>query len=148
ARGPVRILHQQDDLSRIQPGDILVSELTTPDILPAMDKVAAIITDTGGRTSHAALLSHEFGIPAVVGTGNASHILHEGQTVTVDGATGHVYLGSVDLGDRKAALGRVHHQPVRTVTKVMLNLGVPSQAAAAAKLGADGVGLIRAEFMI
>lgn len=148
ARGPVRIVHQHDDLDRIQPGDVLVSELTTPDILPVMEKVAAIVTDTGGRTSHAALLSHEFGIPAIVGTGNATHILHEGQTVTVDGATGHVYLGSVDLGDRKAALGRAHHRTVRTATKVMLNLGAPSQAEAAAKLGADGVGLIRAEFMI
>ncbi len=150
ASGPVRIIHRADDLDRVKPGDVLVAELTTPDFLPVMNKIAAMVTDAGGRTSHAALLSHEFGIPVVVGTGNASHLLHEGQKVTVDGTNGNIYRGAIQIPDTRYQIPdhRSNGRPVRTATKIMVNLAVPSQAAEVAKLGVDGVGLLRAEFMI
>lgn len=161
AAGPVRIIHRTEDLDRITAGDILVAELTTPDFLPLMNRVAAMVTDAGGRTSHAALLSHEFGIPMVVGTGTATHLLHEGQIVTVDGTAGVVYRGKIDVSritalhsvstgqlSRESRLRRSVGQSAKTATKILINLANPEQATEMAKLGADGVGLIRAEFMI
>lgn len=156
ASGPVRIIHSAEDLAHVAPGDVLVAELTTPDFLPAMGTIAAMVTDAGGRTSHAALLSHEFGIPVVVGTGTATHLLHEGQTVTVDGTAGNIYLGAIDNDQITSTKSQTisNHQyrnrrtPIRTGTKILVNMAIPAKAAEIAAQGADGVGLLRAEFMI
>jgi pyruvate,water dikinase len=154
--GAVKIIHSPSEIDKIMQGDILVTEMTTPDYVPAMKKAAAIITDVGGRTCHAAIVSRELGIPCVVGTGTATHTLKTGQMVTVDGSKGLVYKGKVKS---KATADEVHPQvagsgsqiseevPI-TGTKVYVNLGEPSLAEAVAKLPVDGVGLLRAEFMI
>lgn len=154
AFGPVRILHKPTEIDRVLKGDVLVTEMTTPDYVPAMKRAAAIVTDTGGQTSHAAIVSRELGIPCVVGTGTATHILKENQVISVDGAHGAVYKGkigrteaSVAAAGPKLAGGYTEEVPV-TATKVYVNLGEPSAAERVAQLPCDGVGLLRAEFMI
>ncbi len=155
ASGPVKIIHKPTEIDKIMPGDILVTEMTTPDFVPAMKKAKAIVTDTGGRTCHAAIVSRELGIPCVVGTGIGTHILKNSQIITVDGAKGLVYKGKVnidqpDTQSEKPALGGfalAEEVPV-TGTKVYVNLGEPEMAEQVAKLPVDGVGLLRAEFMI
>lgn len=157
ASGPVKIIHSPEEIEKINEGDVLVTEMTTPDFVPAMRRAKAIITDTGGRTCHAAIVSRELGIPCVVGTGTATHALKTGQMVTVVGSTGTVYKGKVDI---KPEAGEVINQkpgasgsalveeiPV-TGTKVYVNLAEPELAAEIAKQPVDGVGLLRAEFMI
>jgi len=156
AGGPVRILHSPSEIDRVQKGDILVTEMTTPDYVPAMKRAIGIITDTGGQTSHAAIVSRELGIPCVVGTGTATHALKENQVVSVDGAKGVVYKGKVAREDAPTA-GVAGNAPLPgsynvdvpvTATKVYVNLGEPSAAEKTAQLPCDGVGLMRAEFMI
>lgn len=158
ASGPVKILHKPTETDKIQKGDILVTEMTTPDYVPAMKRAVGIITDTGGQTSHAAIVSRELGIPCVVGTGTATHTLKDGQIVTVDGAKGVVYKGKIARAEAPAAQAATSPQasvlpsmieeiPV-TATKVYVNLGEPSAAERVAQLPCDGVGLLRAEFMI
>lgn len=158
AYGPVKVIHKPEEIDKVQKGDILVTEMTTPDFVPAMRKATAIVTDTGGRTCHAAIVSRELGIPCVVGTGTATHVLKTGQIVTVDGAAGTVYKGQVKLlkSDNKSTansgpglLGHAIAEEVPiTGTKVYVNLAEPELAAEVAKQPVDGVGLLRAEFMI
>lgn len=155
AFGPVKIIHKPTEIDKVVDGDILVTEMTTPDFVPAMRKAKGIITDTGGRTCHAAIVSRELGIPCVVGTGTATHALKNGQVVTVDGVRGLVYKGKVEvqkpakeeMSGNSNSSSFAQEIPV-TGTKVYVNLGEPQLAAEVAKLPVDGVGLLRAEFMI
>jgi pyruvate,water dikinase len=154
--GPVRILHSPSEIDRLETGDILVTELTSLDYVPAMKRAAAIITDQGGRTSHATIVLRELGIPAVVGTGTGTHILHDGQVITVDGVNGKVYLGKIDLTHAEVVAaavkperrGRAHGVSPKTATKLYVNLAEVEKAAEVSKLDVDGVGLLRAEFMV
>lgn len=154
--GPVKILHKPTEIDKINQGDVLVTEMTTPDYVPAMRKAIAIVTDTGGRTCHAAIVSRELGIPCVVGTGTATHVLKNGQVITVDGAKGLVYKGKVaaasgkpDLTATQRGVGSMVTEEIPvTGTKVYVNLGEPQLAEEVAKLPVDGVGLLRAEFIV
>ncbi len=151
ASGPVKILHKPTETDRVQKGDVLVTEMTTPDYVPAMKRACAIVTDTGGQTSHAAIVSRELGIPCVVGTGTATHVLKEGQIISVDGAKGVVYKGKVERKEapaQKDDTGGFEEEIPVTATKVYVNLGEPTRAEEVAQLPCDGVGLMRAEFMI
>lgn len=154
--GPVKIIHKPTEIDKINKGDVLVTEMTTPDYVPAMKKASAIVTDVGGRTCHAAIVSRELGIPCVVGTGTATSKLKNGQVVTVDGARGIVYKGALkingklDMAGQKNGVGgsAIAQEVPVTGTKVYVNLGEPGLAAEISKLPVDGVGLLRAEFMI
>jgi len=144
--GPVRIVRDVSEISKAKEGDVLVAEMTTPDFVPAMKKAAAIVTDKGGRTCHAAIVSRELGIPSVVGTGDATKKLKEGEIVTVDGYRGKVYEGKIEVKEeeKKARPGTW----LKTKTKIYVNLADPSLAEETAKRNVDGVGLLRAEFII
>ena len=146
AFGPVKILHSPKEINKIEKGDVLVATQTNPDYVPAMKKASAIITDKGGRTSHAAIVSRELGIPAVVGTEKATKILKEGQVVTVNGETGEIFLGKVVSSIKKKI--ETDHPHLKTLTKIYVNLAEPSEAEKVAKMDVDGVGLLRAEFMM
>ncbi|MEM4271751.1 MAG: phosphoenolpyruvate synthase [Candidatus Pacearchaeota archaeon] len=140
--GVVKIVHSIADLQKIKKGDVLVTEMTNPDMVVTMQKAAAIVTDEGGITSHAAIVSREMGIPAVVGTGNATKKLKEGEVVTVDGITGKVLAG---MGEAKAA----EIKPiVQTKTKIKVIVDLPDFAQRAALSGAKSVGLTRIEGII
>jgi len=145
--GKVRVVASPKDMGKFKKGEVLVTEITDPDWEPIMKLAAGVITDKGGRTSHAAIVSREFGIPAIVGTGEATKKLKTGQTVTIDcssGDEGRVYAGVLkfEVEDRK--LGRVP----KTKTKIMLNIGAPDEAFKNAYLPVKGVGLGRLEFII
>ncbi|MFA5295583.1 MAG: phosphoenolpyruvate synthase [Methanoregulaceae archaeon] len=149
ATGRVVIIHDVRDTGSVSQGDILVTRMTNPDMVPAMQKVAAIVTDEGGMTCHAAIVSRELGTPAVVGTRTATSTLKPGQLVTVDGEKGFVYDGAME----KPAAAPVHGTPVAaspliTATSVKVNVSIPGAAARAAATGADGVGLLRIEHLI
>jgi pyruvate,water dikinase len=148
--GKVVQVHDMEDLPKVQKGDILVTVMTTPDMVPAMVKSAGIVTNEGGMTCHAAIVSRELGIPCIVGTTNATDILKEGMTVTVAGKLGQVYEGKV-VSKKKAAAatGSVVMAPSAptTATKVYLNLAVPEKAEEYSQLPVDGVGLLRLEFI-
>jgi pyruvate,water dikinase len=144
ASGTVKVLHNLGELDKLVEGDVLVTEMTTPDFVPAMKRACAIVTDRGGHTAHAAIVSRELGLPCVVGTGTATKVLKEGMVVTVHGTQGQVYEGRIDVV-RKVAGPR---RQVRTATKVYVNLADPEMADIIAKRQVDGVGLLRAEFMI
>jgi len=145
ASGPVRIVHHASEISKVLPGDVLVAEMTTPDFVPAMKRAAAIVTDRGGRTCHAAIVSRELGIACVVVTGNATHTLKDGQLITVDGSQGRVYVGRLL---RAAQTPQARRRQVRTRTRVYVNLAEPELAEAVAARDVDGVGLLRAEFIM
>jgi pyruvate, water dikinase len=152
--GKVSILASARDIPKMAEGAILVTDMTTPDFVPAMKKAAAIVTNTGGMTSHAAIVSRELGIPCIVGTQRATDVLKEGMIVTVDGTHGAVYEGKVALGETAATAGdegaaviAAAAAPV-TGTKIYVNLAEVELAEKTAKLPADGIGLLRAEFMI
>ncbi len=147
ATGPVKLLSSAKEIHKVNAGDILVAEQTNPDFVPAMRKAVAILTERGGRTSHAAIVSRELGIPAVVGAKDVRKLLHDGMVITINGATGEVYKGSVGVspGIVKKAAPREY---LKTATKVYVNLAEPSRAPVVSKMNADGVGLLRAEFMI
>ncbi|MDO8650088.1 MAG: phosphoenolpyruvate synthase [Candidatus Berkelbacteria bacterium] len=154
ASGPVKVIHKPSEIDQVLEGDVLVTEMTSPDYVPAMRRAAGIVTDTGGSTSHAAIVSRELGIPCVVGTGTATHVLKTGQVVTVDGRSGKVYKGKIAIEKSESPTltarpsgGYVTAVPV-TATKVYLNLAEPSKADEYAQLPVDGVGLMRAEFII
>lgn len=134
--------HAMDALGK---GGILVTEMTTPDFVPLMKRAGAIVTDKGGRTCHAAIVSRELGIPCIVGTGNATHLLKNGQVVTVDATAGKVYEGEIEIADE---ISGVVTRYAKTKTSVYVNLADPERAEEVAKLGSDGVGLLRAEFII
>ena len=147
--GPVKIIKSAKEIKRMESGDILVTEMTTPDFVPAMKKAAAIVTDTGGMTSHAAIVSRELGVPCIVGTQEATKILKEGDTVSVDGTHGMVYEGMISAPkEKKAPTGAAGQYAPITGTKIYVNLADVDQAERVAALPADGVGLLRAEFMI
>jgi len=146
AVGPARIVPDASQIDKVQHGDILVAEMTTPDFVPAMKRAAAIVTDRGGRTAHAAIVSRELGIPCVVGTETATKTLTDGQEITVDGYEGKVFAGKVI--EPIAAPSVITQEHVITRTKVYVNLAEPELADSVARRNVDGVGLLRAEFMI
>ena len=148
--GPVKILKSPKEISKINKGDVLVAPMTSPDYVPAMKKSAAIITDQGGQTSHAAIVSRELGIPAVVGTEVATKTLKDGMIVTVNGETGQIFFGAninTETSNNKV-VEKPKFTKVKTATKLYVNLAEPERAEEIAKLNVDGVGLLRAEFMI
>ena len=145
--GRVRIIDDVKHLSDFQPGEVLVADTTTPDWEPVMKTAAAVVTNRGGRTCHAAIVSRELGIPAVVGTDNGSGVLENGQEITVscaEGETGNVYDGILDFEIEETDLGNL----VQPRTEIMMNLGNPDQAFSLASLPVDGIGLARMEFII
>ncbi|WP_426765016.1 phosphoenolpyruvate synthase [Pseudarthrobacter sp. 1G09] len=145
--GQVRVLSSIDQMASFQAGDVLVANMTDPDWEPIMKKAAAIVTDRGGRTCHAAIIARELGIPAVVGTGKASQILKDGTPVTVscaEGEAGFVYEGLLDYSLQETSLDTMPEAPV----KIMMNVGTPEQAFSFSKLPNHGVGLARLEFII
>lgn len=149
--GPVRIVPDVKHLDKVKKGDIMVTDLTTPDFVPAMKRAAAIITNRGGLTSHAAIVSRELGVICVVGTNEATKVLTDGMFVTVNGSTGEVFKGSIKISPvevkaEKAEAERISH--LKTATHVYVNLAEPELADKMAEKHVDGVGLLRAEFMI
>ncbi len=147
AVGTVRIVPEASQIDKVQNGDILVAEMTTPDFVPAMKRAAGIVTDRGGRTAHAAIVSRELGIPCVVGTEVATKTLTNGQEITVDGFNGRVYAGRV-AEPTKAAPQVITQERIKTRTRVYVNLAEPELADVVAARHVDGVGLLRAEFMM
>jgi len=148
ASGPAKIIKDLSHIERVHEGDILVAEMTTPDFVPAMKRAVAIVTDRGGRTAHAAIVSRELGIPCVVGTGEATTKLTNGQVVTVDGSHGKVYDGKVTRRIKTTAVSDILREAVRTRTRVYVNLAQPELAEKVAAHNVDGVGLLRAEFIV
>jgi pyruvate,water dikinase len=150
--GEVKIINNIDELDKIKDGDIMVTTMTTPDMVPAMKRANAIITDEGGITCHAAIISRELGIPCVVGTGDASEILVENSKVTVDGKKGSIYEGifAVDNNQDNTNQSTTTNAQtdIITVTEVKVNVSMPEAAPKAAATGADGVGLLRTEHMM
>ena len=152
ATGRVRVLSSPDQGSRLEPGEVLVAPMTNPDWVPAIRRAAALVTDGGGMTCHAAIVSRELGVPCVVGTRNATAVLRTGERVTVDGGRGKVLEGA-HLGAPQVAAAAPLPEPTAgttgaTSTLLYVNLAMPGHAAAAADMAVDGVGLLRAEFMI
>jgi pyruvate,water dikinase len=146
-QGVVRLVRSASEMERVQAGDVLVTEMTDPDWEPVMKRAAAIVTNRGGRTCHAAIIARELGIPAVVGCGDATTSVREGDEVTVscaEGDTGHVYRGLVPFEIVDVALDRMPPSP----TKIMLNVGNPELAFEFQRLPNEGVGLARLEFII
>lgn len=147
--GPVKILKSPMEIGKVEKGDVLVAPMTSPDYVPAMKKSTAIITDQGGETSHAAIVSRELGIPCVVGTKTATKDLKDGQIVSVDGSSGRIFAGSKVVSTKVSTPVKVHTRyKIKTATKVYVNLAEPERANEIAKMNVDGVGLLRAEFMI
>jgi pyruvate,water dikinase len=155
ASGAVRIVTKLDHLDQVSEGDVIVTEMTMPDMVPAMKRAAAIVTDEGGMTSHAAIVSRELGVPAVVGCGGATRTLENGQVVTVDGEMGTVRKGAVETDEPAVEPGTAaddapvgsRPKPI-TATEVKVNVSIPDAAERAAKTGADGVGLLRIEHLV
>jgi pyruvate, water dikinase len=151
AAGTVKIINSTDELDKVQEGDILVTVMTTPDMVPAMKRANGIITDEGGVTCHAAIVSRELGIPCVVGTGDASSIIPENSQVTLDGNKGMVWEGILVETEKKVEATNeptVVLQAPLTVTEVKVNVSMSEAAKKAAATGADGVGLLRTEHMM
>ena len=146
ASGVVVIINSPKEISRVKKGQILVTTMTTPDFVPAMKLVNGIITDKGGQTSHAAIVSRELGVPCVVGTKTATKVLKEGDIVTLNGTTGQIWKGN--LIDKNAPVIKKQPSTAKTATKVYVNLGEPDLAETISKRNVDGVGLLRAEFML
>jgi pyruvate,water dikinase len=145
--GVVRLIASPAEMNRVQAGDVLVTDMTDPDWEPVMKRAAAIVTNRGGRTCHAAIVARELGIPAVVGTGEATTILRDGETVTVscaEGDTGTVYAGKLAFSVETLASGTLSEPPV----KLMMNVGNPERAFEFAQIPNHGVGLARLEFII
>jgi len=151
AVGKVKIVFGLQDIEKVEEGDILVTTMTTPDLVPTMSKCSAIITDEGGRTSHAAIVSREMGIPCIVGTQNATKVLRDGMLITVDAYNGYVYEGDVrsliEKEVKKQEAKVVQKEIPKTVTKIKVNLAFPIRLEEVSKK-ADGVGLLRIEHMI
>ena len=145
--GRIKIIHSPHEGESFVAGDVLVADITDPDWEPIMKKASAVITNRGGRTCHAAIVAREIGVPAIVGTVNATQLLHDGEEVTVscaDGESGLVYEGLLDYEISRIELGNL----APTVTKLYMNVGNPDLAFKVAKLPNDGVGLARMEFII
>ncbi len=150
ASGPVCVLDVLADAGRLHDGDVLVTRMTAPDWVPLMRRAAAIATDSGGMTCHAAIVSRELGIPCVVGTQEATKRLRDGEVVTVDATRGVVVQGSAASAPAPSPVPAETRAPASTATAtaLLLNLSEPSQVARAAALDVDGVGLLRAELMV
>jgi pyruvate,water dikinase len=148
ASGPVKIVQAPSEIAKVGTGDILVARMTTPDFVPAMKRAVAIVTDRGGRTAHAAIVSRELGIPCVVGVDQATTTLSDGQVITVDGSKGNIYDGKVARRITTTAVVDIFMDTIRTRTKVYVNLAQPELAEKVATRNVDGVGLLRAEFII
>ncbi len=148
ASGPVRILSNASEIDQIKDGDILVASMTTPDFVPAMKRAVAIVTDRGGRTAHAAIVSRELGIPCVVGAERATSLFKNGQVITVDGTHGKIYDGKVTRRIASTPLSSIIRETIKTKTRIYVNLAQPELAEKVAAHNVDGVGLLRAEFMI
>ncbi|MFZ5539711.1 MAG: phosphoenolpyruvate synthase [Pseudomonadota bacterium] len=145
--GPVRVIRDASEMERVQPGDVLVTDMTDPNWEPVMKRAAAIVTNRGGRTCHAAIIARELGIPAVVGCGDATEKLRDGAIVTVscaEGDTGYVYEGRLEMEVETVQHGALPKLPV----KIMMNVGNPQLAFDFQSLPNDGVGLARLEFII
>ncbi len=145
--GPVRVVKDPKEMDQVKPGDVLVADMTDPNWEPVMKRASAIVTNRGGRTCHAAIIARELGIPAIVGCGDATDTLTEGEVVTVsctEGDTGHVYRGSLDFEVTTRDISAMPDVPV----KVMMNVGNPELAFEFAQLPNAGVGLARVEFII
>lgn len=145
--GPVKVINDVSEMDKVQPGDVLVSDMTDPDWEPVMKRASAIVTNRGGRTCHAAIIARELGIPAVVGCGNATQILQDGQGVTVscaEGDTGFIFEGELGFDVRKNSVDAMPDLPF----KIMMNVDNPDRAFDFAQLPNEGVGLARLEFII
>ncbi len=145
--GPVRLVHHISEMDKVQPGDVLVTDMTDPNWEPVMKRASAIVTNRGGRTCHAAIIARELGIPAVVGCGDATDRLKDGTLVTVscaEGDTGHIYDGLLETEVTEVQRGAM--PPIKT--KIMMNVGNPQLAFDFAQLPNEGVGLARLEFII
>ncbi|MCJ8167826.1 phosphoenolpyruvate synthase [Atopomonas sediminilitoris] len=145
--GKVKVIHDLAEMDKIQPGDVLVSDMTDPDWEPIMKRASAIVTNRGGRTCHAAIIARELGIPAVVGCGNATELLKDGQAVTVscaEGDTGMIYEGELNFELRTDSVDAMPELPF----KIMMNVGNPDRAFDFAQLPNEGIGLARLEFII
>lgn len=147
--GPVKVIMSAAEIGKVYDGEVLVTKQTNPDFVPAMKRAVAIVTERGGRTSHAAIVSRELGIPAVVGTGNATSKLKTGEIVTVNGSKGEIYAGTVTPSSQKTTVSSAKGgEKLKTATKVYVNLATPGRANEVSQMNADGIGLLRAEFMI
>jgi pyruvate,water dikinase len=147
ATGQARIIPSAKQISQVKAGEILITDMTDPDWEPIMKIAAGIVTNRGGRTCHAAIISRELGIPAIVGTGNAMANIVDGQEVTIDcssGEIGVVYQGKIPFEIKKIELSTIPKLPV----KLLVNIGNPDEAFNIAKLPVNGVGLARLEFII
>ncbi|GAA1945743.1 phosphoenolpyruvate synthase [Microbacterium deminutum] len=145
--GPARVITSVAEMESFQPGEVLVADMTDPDWEPIMKRASAIVTSRGGRTCHAAIIARELGVPAVVGTGDAMRIIGDGREVTVscaEGDVGFIYDGILEFHEERAQLSEMPEIP----TKIMMNVGTPSQAFSFAQLPNHGVGLARLEFII
>ncbi len=145
--GKVRIIKDVSEMDKVQPGDVLVSDMTDPDWEPVMKRASAIVTNRGGRTCHAAIIARELGIPAVVGCGNATQLLQDGQGVTVscaEGDTGYIFEGQLGFDIKTNSVDAMPELPF----KIMMNVGNPDRAFDFAQLPNAGVGLARLEFII
>lgn len=145
ATGKVRIIHSAKEISKVKKGEILVTEMTTPDFVPAMRIVAGIITEKGGQTSHAAIVSRELAIPCIVGAEEALKKLKTGQLISINGETGEIFEGEIST---KTKPTKSKIRKIKTATKLYLNLAEPQLAKELSKKRVDGIGLLRAEFMI
>lgn len=145
-QGKVKIVYTMDDLPKVQEGDVLITKMTNPDMVPAMSRASAIVTDEGGTTSHAAIVSREMGVPCIVGTTNISDLVADGDELTVDANHGIVYRGILDV-DTEQPKQDFTDLP-QTKTHVYMNLGVPKLAEKYKDYPIDGIGLLREEFII
>ncbi len=148
ASGPVCIIADASEIDKIKDGEILVTSMTTPDFVPAMKRAAAIVTNRGGRTAHAAIVSRELGTPCIVGAERATSLLNDGQVITVDGTNGKIYDGKVTRRIATTTVSSIIQETIRTKTKVYVNLAQPELAEKVAARNVDGVGLLRAEFTV
>ncbi len=155
ASGQVKIIHSAREIDQIKKGDILVAPQTNPDYVPAMRRAVAIVTERGGRTSHAAIVSRELGVPAVVGADKATKILKKETFISVNGSTGEIFKGNIlsklstfakATADKQ--ISKKLEKKLKTITKVYVNLAEPEEAERVSKMNIDGIGLLRAEFMI
>jgi len=145
--GVARVVKSLDDMNRVQPGDVLIADMTDPDWEPVMKRASAIVTNRGGRTCHAAIIARELGVPAVVGSGNATQVIQDGQEVTVscaEGDTGFIYAGKLDFERSTTDLGNMPPAPL----KIMMNVANPERAFDFGQLPNAGIGLARLEMII
>ena len=145
--GPVKIIMSPKEIGKVKSGDILVAPQTNPDYVPAMKKAAAIVTEKGGRTSHAAIVSRELGIPAIVGAEGATKILKEDMVITVNGLSGDIFKGKT-ISSPNSLKPLTAQKKLQTATKIYTNLAQPDEVLRVSKMHVDGIGLLRAEFVI